>query len=73
MVAEVFRGNVMDVHRVEEDVIGIRSNRGEVIVGNLCSESVPYGLLNFVRRSLFHHSPSVVRGLSAKLLAARGM
>ena len=73
MIAEVFRGNVMDVDRVEKDVVSVRSNRGEVVVGNLCAESVPYGLLDFVRRGLFRHSPCVVRGLSAKSLAARGV
>ena len=62
MVAEMFRGNVMDVHRVEKDVVSVRSNRSEVIVGNFCAEGVPNGLLDFVRRGLLRHSPSVIRG-----------
>ena len=73
MVAEMFRGDVMDVHRVEKDVICVRSNRSEVIVGNFCAQGVPDGLLDFVRRGLLCHLSGVVRGEETKSLAARGM
>ena len=73
MIAAVFRGDVMDVHRVEKDVVSVRSNRGEVIVRNFCSESVPDGLFDFVRRSLFRHALGVIRGLSTKPLVVRSV
>ena len=73
VIAEMPGGDVMDVGGVKEDFVSVRSDGGEIVMRNFCSERVPNGLFNFMRCSLFRHAFGVICGLSSQPLAIRGV
>ena len=66
---EMFSNYIVNVNWIEENLVGVRPYRGEVVVGYLSAEGVTDGLLDFVTRGLLGHLASAIRGLAPKPLA----
>ena len=66
MVVKVLGGDVMNI-------VGVRSDGGEVVVRDLGAESVSDGALDLLSCSLFGHPPGMVGCLTPKALTAGGV
>ena len=60
VVFEMLGRNVVHIHWVEEDFIGLRPYGGEVVVRHFGTDGVAYGFLDFVGRCLLSHTPGVI-------------
>ena len=70
---EMISGYIMNVNRVDENLVGVRPYRGEVVVGYFRAKGVTDGLLDFLACGLFGHLASAVGGLAPKPLATSGV
>ena len=68
---EMISSYILNVNWVEENLVGVRPYRGEVVVRYFCAKRIPNGLFNFVACSLFGHLACAVGSLAASAEALR--